>query len=123
MNKKIIVLTATVLSLGTFVANASFAQAYRGDPLVKGPNYSEERHIQMEVALNNNDYNAWKTLMAGRGRVLDVVTADNFSQFAKARTLAEEGKLEEANKIRAELGLGQGIKGGEGRGMGFRGQK
>jgi len=43
------VLGATILSLGAFAVNSSLAHAYKGDPAVKGPNYSEERHAQMEA--------------------------------------------------------------------------
>jgi len=49
MNKKYMVLGTTILSLGAFAVNSSLAHAYKGDPAVKGPNYSEERHAQMEA--------------------------------------------------------------------------
>lgn len=95
--------------------------AYKGDPNVKGPNYTAERHEAMEKAFETKDYNAWKDLMQGRGRASQVVTKDNFAKFAQAHELAEQGKFEEANKIRQELGLGNGngsggCIGGQGRG-------
>lgn len=82
--------------------------AYKGDPNIKGPNYSVERHEAMEKAFETNNYNAWKSLMTGKGgRVAQVINASNFSQFAKAHELAEAGKLDEAKEIRKSLGLGQ----------------
>ena len=98
------------------VATASTASAYQGDPAVQGPDHSPERHEAMEQAFETNDYAAWKELMNGKGRVTQVVTADNFSRFAEAHELAENGQLEEAKAVRAELGLG--LKDGSGRGQG-----
>ena len=65
-------------------------------------------------AFDNNDYNAWKNLMNGKGRVTNVVNEGNFNRFAEAHRLMEAGKNDEANKIRQELGLGQGSKDGQG---------
>lgn len=115
MNKKIILsgLTALVIS-GVLVAPA--VEAYRGDPNVQGPNYSPERHEQMTKAFQSNDYNAWKELMNGRGRVTQVVNKDNFAKFAQAHKLMLEGKKDEAAKVRAELGLG--LQNGSGKGTG-----
>jgi hypothetical protein len=84
-----------------------------------GPNYSPERHTQMTEAFANNDYAAWKNLMVNRGAA-NVVTQENFSKFTQMHNLMLEGKSDEANKIRQELGLGNR----QGRGMmgGQRGQ-
>ncbi|MFZ2226789.1 MAG: hypothetical protein WA064_04385 [Candidatus Moraniibacteriota bacterium] len=116
--KTILGLGALAVILGGAIAFANNSQAYKGDPNVKGPNYSEERHTAMQKAFENNDYEAWKDLMAGRGRATQVINADNFAKFAKAHKLALEGKTEEAQKIRAELGLGLRNGTGSGRGMG-----
>ena len=90
--------------------------AYQGDPSKKGLNYSPERHEQMEKAFENNDYEAWKKLMEGRGRVTQVVNQDNFAKFAESHRLAEQGQIEEAKKIKQDLGLG--MKNGEGKNKG-----
>lgn len=119
MNKKTILLGLTALVLGGLVISPIQAEAYRGDPNVKGPNYSAERHAAMEKAFENKDYNAWKSLMQGRGRVMQVVNAQNFAQFAEAHELAEQGKIAEAKKIREKLGLGLHNGMGMGRGMGY----
>ena len=84
--------------------------------VLKVQTYSEERHQAMVEAFEKQDYQAWKKLMAGRGRVSEVVNEENFAQFAKAHQLMSEGKAEEAQQVRAELGLGQG------RGNGHDGQ-
>jgi hypothetical protein len=101
------------------IATTTSAFAYREDPSVQGPDYSAERHEAMENAFETGNYKAWSALMEGKGRVIQVVNADNFAQFAEAHKLAKEGKLEEAKAIRAELGLG--LKDGSGKGQGQRG--
>ena len=83
----------------------SSAMAYQGNYSKQGPAYSPERHTAMTEAMENNDYDAWSELMAGRGRITQVINAENFSQFAEARRLVHEGDLEGADEIRKELGL------------------
>ena len=122
MNKKSIVLGATALVLGGLVMSPRIAKAYQGDPSVQGPNCTTERHEAMEQAFESNDYNAWKELMSGKGRVTQVITEENFTRFAEAHELAEEGDLDEAKAIRQELGLGLGNRNGDGSGQGNKGQ-
>jgi len=119
MNKTSILLGLTALVIAGAAIAPQAILAYRGDPAVKGPNYTEERHAAMEKAFENKDYNAWKTLMAGRGRATQVVNAQNFAKFAQAHELAEQGKTDEANSIRTELGLGMHNGAGTGQGMGY----
>ena len=114
--KKIILGLGTLaLVVGISGAIASSANAYKGDPTVKGPNYSIERHTAMEKAFDSNDYTSWKNLMGSKGRVTEVINKDNFAKFAEAHKLAEKGDLIGAQKIRQELGLG--LKNGSGQGM------
>lgn len=94
----------SIIGLAGLSANAVFA--YQGSPNVKGPNYSTDRHTAMEQAFENKDYDAWKSLMTGNGRVMQVVNKDNFAKFTEAHDLAKQGKTVEAQKIRQELGLG-----------------
>jgi hypothetical protein len=125
MNKrnKIIGLGALALVLGISGVMAGTVDAYRGDPSIKGPNYTAERHIAMEKAFESNDYTAWKKLMTNNGKVTEIINKDNFAKFAQAHELAEKGDLTGAKKIRQELGLGlkngsgQGQKNGTDRGM------
>lgn len=115
MNKKILGLAGVAtLALGALIVLPGITQAYRGDMSVKGPNYTAERHEAMEKAFENKDFEAWQKLMAGRGRVTQVVNKDNFAKFAEIHELVENGKLAEAQKLRAELGLG--LRNGQGQG-------
>ncbi len=122
MKKTILALGVTALILGGLFMLPELADAYRGDPSVKGPDCSEERHQEMEQAFENNDYQAWKNLMQGKGRVMQVINEGNFAKFAQAHELAEQGKMDEAKQIREELGLG--LKNGSGKngGQGLRGK-
>lgn len=107
MKKTTIGLGALALVLGVTAVSAGSVMAYQGDPSVKGPNYSTERHEAMEEAFENEDYDAWKNLMEGKGRVTEVINEDNFAKFAKAHELMERGDITETQEIRQELGLGQ----------------
>jgi len=113
MKKTTLVLGALALALGVTAISAGSALAYRGDPTVKGPNYSTERHTEMLKAFENKDYTAWKNLMPNQGRATQVITEANFAKFVEAHNLALQGKTAEAQKIRQELGLG--LQNGSGR--------
>lgn len=116
ITKKIVSgLGVMALTIGISGSIASTTNAYRGDPDMKGPNYSTERHTAMEKAFEANDYSAWKNLMQDRGRVTQIINKDNFAKFSEAHELAEKGDLKGAQKIRQELGLG--LKNGSGQGM------
>jgi hypothetical protein len=117
MNKKLLALASIIIGGGILFASSSKTLAYRGDPNVKGPNYSEERHEAMIKAFENKDYKAWKELMQGRGRVSQVINEGNFAKFAEMHKLMLEGKTDKANAIRAELGLG--LQNGSGQRMGY----
>jgi len=119
MNKTSILLGLTALVIGGAVMAPQAVLAYKGDPNVKGPNYTQERHEAMTKAFENNHYNAWKSLMDGRGRVTQVINAQNFGRFAEAHKLALQGNTSEANAIRTELGLGLRNGSGAGQGMGY----
>lgn len=114
MNKNKIMAGLTLVTL--VAASVPAVLAYQGDVNLKGPNYSPERHEAMNQAFEKNDYNAWKKLMEGKNsRVTQVINEKNFAKFAQAHKLQLEGKTDEANKIRIELGLGLN----NGRGMNF----
>jgi hypothetical protein len=119
MNKTSILFGLAAIVIGGAVFAPQAVLAYRGDPNVQGPNYTAERHTAMEKAFEDKDYNAWKTLMDGRGRATQVINKDNFAKFVEAHELAEQGKTAEANKIRAEFGLGLQNGSGMGQGMGM----
>lgn len=104
-SKKIILgVSALAMAVSTLILTKSVF-AYRGDYTQKGPDCTPERHEVMEQAFEDNDYQAWKELRDGRGRVSEIINEDNFARFAEAHRLAEEGNYEEADQIRQELGL------------------
>lgn len=119
MNRTILTLSAIVLGAGALFIAVPKVLAYRGDPNVQGPNYTAERHEAMTQAFNNDDYNAWKEQMQGRGRVGEIINEGNFARFSEMHKLMLEGKTQEANSIRTELGLGLQNGSGRGQGMGY----
>ena len=102
-SNKVLVGSLAVAMMGAFAISS--AMAHQGDYSKQGPAYSPERHTAMTEAMDNNDYEAWRELMADRGRVTQVINAENFARFAEARQLAHDGDLEGADTIRQELGL------------------
>ena len=121
MNTKIV---GTAFVVVAVLSMAGTALAYRGDYQVKGPNATPEREASMSTAMQSGDYTLWKSLMEGRGRVTQVVNAENFPRFAEAWKLGQAGNVAGADAIRAELGLrtkggaAQQQGGGQGRGNG-----
>ena len=112
-----VVLGIAALALG-LVAVKSFTPvlAYRGDPTVRGPNYTEERHTTNIAAFQNGDYKAWTANMTGRGATR-FVNESNFKEFAAAQLAAQKGDGTLLDAFRAKYGMGQGN--GTGRGMGM----
>ncbi len=115
--------TMVIVALALMVLAITAVSAYRGDYTEKGPNYSADRHELMEHAFDNNDYDAWETMMTEDGRhprVVDVVTPENFDIFVQAHEAGERGDNAEAAELRAELGLGNGNGMHDGNGRGDR---
>lgn len=101
--KKLLAISALVGA--GLVLTTSAVMAYRGDPGVFGPNHTEERHEAMLQVFNKGDFKAWKELMGDRP-VTQKITEENWSKFQEMHQLRLAGKIDEANQIRAELGLG-----------------
>ncbi len=111
MSKKFLMLLALVVGITTTVG-VTRAIAYQGDFGTYGPNHTEEREASMETVMTEKDYEGWVSLMNEDARnpgVLNKIdTQEEFEKFSQAYVLAHEGKTEEANAIRSELGLGNG---------------
>ncbi len=120
MNNKKTIALALALIAGVGIAGSAYA--YQGDYTKTGPNYSPEREAAMETTFANLDYNVWKELMDGRGRVTEVINKENFAKFVEARNLAKNGNIAEADAIRKELGLrtSDGERVGAGRHYGWK---
>jgi hypothetical protein len=119
--KKTLILAGIGALATTAIVAPQLASAYRGDPSVQGPNYTEEQHEAVTNAFDNGDYEAWRQEMGDKG-VARKVNAENFSQFAEAYRLQLAGDTDGATRIRAELGLGlqdgSGARNGNGTGDG-----
>ena len=98
-------LVITTLTVSTMVS------AYQGDPNVQSPNFDPIKHESMMEAIDNKDYDAWVELHNGRGRLSEIITADNFDRFIDMHDLMLAGDRDGAQEIKAELGLGQGHRG------------
>ncbi|MFH0876328.1 MAG: hypothetical protein V1859_10405 [archaeon] len=109
MNKQIIygigaLFLISLLSLGVM--------AYQGNQNTVRPNYNADVHEQLEAAIEAGDYDAWIQIrqnnnLPTKGRIFQVVNADNFDLYMQLHNAVEAGDTETANEIRAELGLGQ----------------
>lgn len=67
------------------------------------------------VMAADSNFSAWKAAMSDRGgRATQVVTEQNFDRFTAMHQAVVDGKYDEAQKIRTELGLGQGRGNGAG---------
>ena len=121
MNKYLLFGALGTIALGTAVY-ASGALADQTALRNFGPNYTPERHEQMTKAFENNDFAAWKSLMGDRGAAR-TITAETFPKFTEMHNLKLEGKTDEANKIRTELGLGTKNGSGQNKGLHGRGRQ
>lgn len=119
--KKLSMITTGVASVGALIFTASMVNAYQGDPSVQGPNYSQDRHEAMQVAFQTSDYQAWSDLMQNSGRITQVITEENFEEYASAHLVALDGDTSALSAFRSSLGLGQGNRSGNQDGTGTNG--
>jgi hypothetical protein len=106
MKKKLLALGVA----GAVLASAGYLTANQVSAHPSGENqgyrahYSPERHAQMEQIIENQNYEEWLE-MVGERPITDYVTEENFSTFLEMIALRHEGNFEEADALRAELGL------------------
>lgn len=107
MNYKILTLGITGLLSGVLLFVAPGATyAYRGDYSVKGPNHTKEREAAMTKLFETKNFSEWLKMMSGKGVTRVINTQEKFNKFVEAQKMALQGKTNEANRIRTELGLG-----------------
>ena len=107
MKKLLSILLLSLVTIGGVFAYSG----YNADNKELNPNYSEERCEAMQNAFENLDYEAWKEIMEQnprKGKVLDVITEENFDIFVQAREARLAGDDETAKELMASLGLNQG---------------
>lgn len=105
--------TAMVVAL-ILLFSPTMSLGWQGNPNIRGPYCSQERQQAVHKAIEEGDYSSWRALMErgpGRKRVLAVVNETNFPQFALAYRLAKDGRFDEADKIRSQLGLPPAYRG------------
>ncbi|MDH5533837.1 MAG: hypothetical protein OEX81_05450 [Candidatus Pacebacteria bacterium] len=121
MKKKLLALGvagAVLASAGYIGAQQVSAHSTNTNSQGYRAHYSPERHAQMEQILENQNYEEWLELV-GDKPITNYVTEENFSTFLEMMALRHEGNFEEADALRAELGLPQrGTHRGEGYGEG-----
>jgi hypothetical protein len=107
--------------IGAIAATAVIApqlvSAYHGDPAVQGPNYTEERHQAVNAALENGDYQAWASLMDGKGATKRV-NEGNFAQYREAHQLALSGDRSGLEEMGFYAQNGTGTRNGDGQATG-----
>jgi len=102
------VITLAVLGL-VLAGGVASSYAFQGNPNVQPPNYSTERHRAVMDAFSNNDYQAWKELVAARRVAAVIDSQEKFDKLTEAHQVALAGDLEKAKEIRQELGLPAGL--------------
>lgn len=92
---------APIMQRGKMMQGKMGKGACMGEPMS-----AEDRDAIMQ-ALNENDYDAWYSLMEGRP-ITEIINQDNFSQFVEIHNLMQSGDFEAADQIREDLGLRPG---------------
>ncbi len=73
-----------------------------------------EDMVAIDDAIDSGNYSAWFEAITSRPKVTDYINEDNFDRYVEMRKLMEEGNVDEANAIRDELGLPEGLFGPHG---------
>lgn len=80
--------------------------------------FDKETRDELKEAIENKDYDTWKKIQDSRPKITDYIDSqEKFEKFLEMQSLAKEGKTEEADAIREELGLPEIPKGQNGKGI------
>jgi len=83
-------------------------------------------HAKIDAAVAARDYDAWKAehdaFSQGKGGA--TITRENFETYAKMREAQAAGRIEEAQALRTQLGMGKGhgMRAGQGNAQCAKGQ-
>lgn len=102
-----VIITTAVVAAGT---NAFSGNNWKGEREAK---CGASDHDAVAAAIENNDYDAYVSA-SGDCPMAEKITEENFAKLVEAHQLAAEGKFEEAQAIKEELGM-PGFKRGAGR--------
>lgn len=95
-------LALSLLAVGAITAaSVATASAYQGDNNTQGTPPNDD----VRQAIENDDYSSWKEAVDSRPKITDYINESNFDKFVEMHNLMQEGKADEANAIREELGL------------------
>lgn len=115
--KKIITISLIAVAIftsGAILINAALAAPGLGKGIKNGILANTSKNINhnsgwqdmqaMRQAITDNNYSAWAKIMTGKP-MADKINQNNFPQFVQMHQLITQGKFDEANKIRTELGI------------------
>ncbi|MBN1778929.1 MAG: hypothetical protein JW816_01790 [Candidatus Buchananbacteria bacterium] len=107
-----LIITTGIVAATSLAADSNVSQFNRG------PRFDSQAHQSILQALENRDYQAWKEAV-GNNPIANVITQDNFDQYAEMHDLMQAGKIDEAKAIADQLGIknGFGMMGGRGYGL------
>ncbi|MDD3190119.1 MAG: hypothetical protein PHI66_00265 [Candidatus Pacebacteria bacterium] len=105
-NKKIIGITAFSILMGSAIFSAN-ASSSRFSGMREKCNLSEETRQSIDAAIQNGDYDKWKSLVesVGGDRISGATDKDTFAVIIEAYKLKESGDLEGAISLLEENGV------------------
>lgn len=109
MDKKLLLATAigsVVIGAGLMVAmSASAHQEFDGDKTTFKAE-KKETHQQLKTAIEEGDYEAWKTLVESKPKIADIIdNEEDFQKLGEMHELKKAGDIDGAKALRDELGL------------------
>jgi len=103
-NKKtmgLVAITALIVGVTALVAGAS-VDAKMGQGNSKQNRFTDEQKTQLDTAITNQDYTAWKSIIGEDAKIVEKINETNFSRFSEMH-----GHIKKAKEIGKELGLDQ----------------